>query len=245
MTDASTLKQWFAERGTTAGAADRDVEQAAVWNLSTVLAHELRNPLSSIKGAAQILLQEWGDQKPHSEFLAIILDEVEALTDLTTEFLEYARPFYPELTWAHWNDVVLAAVSSVQPAADSADITFVMEMASDLPGVLLDVYQMEHAIQNVLLNAVEASHRGGCVYVRTFEAEGSAIVSVTDEGSGVPLEHIPRLFVPFFTTKLTGTGLGLPMARKIACQHGGDVTVTPNDGPGITVMINVPASGES
>ncbi|HEX8990457.1 MAG TPA: ATP-binding protein [Anaerolineales bacterium] len=219
-------------------------ELAALGELSAVLAHELRNPLSSIKGAAQILLQEWGNQKPQSEFLTIILDEVDTLTALTTEFLDFARPLYPELAWATWNDTVVRSIESVQPLADAADIGIDFEAAPGLPTVLIDRFQMERAIRNLLLNALDATVRCGRVLVRTQRTADGVSVCVSDPGRGVPPEQMARIFVPFFTTKLTGTGLGLPVARKIAQNHGGDVQVERNDGPGMTFSIHLPASGE-
>jgi signal transduction histidine kinase len=224
--------------------AGRLYELAALGELSAVLAHELRNPLSSIKGAAQILLQEWGNQKPQSEFLAIILDEVDTLTALTTEFLDFARPLYPELAWASCNETVERAIESVQPLADAADIVIDLEAAPNLPTVLVDRFQVERAIRNLLLNAIEATLRYGRVVVRTRETPDGVAVDVTDFGRGVPPEQMARVFVPFFTTKLTGTGLGLPVARKIAQNHGGDVEATRNDGPGMTFSIHLPASGD-
>lgn len=224
--------------------ASRLNELAALGELSAVLAHELRNPLSSIKGAAQILMQEWGNQKPHSEFLAIILDEVDTLTALTTEFLDFSRPLYPELAWLSWNDTVERAIDSVQPLAEAADICIEFEAAPGLPVVLLDRFQLERAIRNLLLNAIEATLRCGRVEVRTDRTKDGVAVEVSDFGRGVPPEQMARVFVPFFTTKLTGTGLGLPVARKIAQNHGGDVAVRRNEGPGMTFAIHLPASGD-
>jgi signal transduction histidine kinase len=219
-------------------------ELAALGELSAVLAHELRNPLSSIKGAAQILLQEWGNQKPQSEFLGIILDEVETLTALTTEFLDFARPLYPELAWASWNETVERAISSVQPLAETADIDIDFVATPGLPTVLVDRFQVERAIRNLLLNAIDATLRYGRVSVHTDTTPNGVAVEVTDYGRGVPPEQLARIFVPFFTTKLTGTGLGLPVVRKIAQNHGGDVEVSRNDGPGMTFTIHLPASGD-
>lgn len=226
-------------------AADRLTELAALGELSAVLAHELRNPLSSIKGAAQILQHEWGGEQPQSEFLSIILDEVEALTALTTEFLEFARPAYPELGWCSWNEAVAAAVAAVQPQAAEADITIDCTPSAQLPSVLMDRVQIIRAIRNVLLNAVQASPHGGRIQVRTIRTPSGVAVEVTDHGVGVPVEQMARIFVPFFTTKVTGSGLGLPMARKIAQNHGGDVMALRNDGPGMTFVIHVPAPGDS
>lgn len=224
--------------------AGRLHELAALGELSAVLAHELRNPLSSIKGAAQILMQEWGDQVPHSEFLAIILDEVDTLTALTTEFLDFARPLYPELAWASWNETVDRAIESVQPLAQAADIDIDFKAMPGLPSVLVDRFQVERAIRNLLLNAVEATLRYGCILVRTDRTRSGVAVEVTDYGRGVPAEQMARVFVPFFTTKITGTGLGLPVARKIAQNHGGDIAFRRNEGPGMTFTIHLPASGD-
>ncbi len=245
MTDTTKLLARAPQLGMGRETAGRPVDQAAMGELSAVLAHELRNPLSSIKGAAQILMQEWGHQKPQGEFLSIILDEVDALTALTTEFLDFARPLYPELTWGSWNDIVGRAVESVRPLAEAASIAIELDIDDALPSVLLDHYQTERAVRNLLLNAVEASSHGDEVMVRTSCADGDLTVAVTDAGVGIPPDQMTRVFVPFFTTKLTGTGLGLPMARKIAQHHGGEVTVVRNDGPGMTFIIHLPAFGES
>lgn len=224
--------------------SDRLSELAALGELSAVLAHELRNPLSSIKGAAQILQQEWGEEKPQGEFLAIILDEVEALTALTTEFLDFARPLYPELAWSSINDVARAALQSLQALVRSADIELEYEPAENLPSVLLDRYQVQRAIRNLLLNAVQSMNRGGCLSVCTRRTPTGVAVEIRDTGCGVPPDDFARIFVPFYTTKVTGMGLGLPIARKIAQNHGGDVIVTRNDGPGMTFTLHLPASGE-
>ncbi|HEY3267665.1 MAG TPA: ATP-binding protein [Armatimonadota bacterium] len=224
--------------------AGRLVDLAALGELSAVLAHELRNPLSSIKGAAQILQQEWGAQKPQSEFLNIILDEVETLTALATEFMEFSRPLYPELAWCSWNDTVEAAVLSVQSIAQAADMHVELELAEDLPRALLDGFQISRALRNLLLNAMDASTRGATVVVRTQRTPEGVAAEIEDAGCGMPQEQMARIFVPFFTTKLAGTGLGLPVARKIAQNHGGDVFAVRNDGPGMTFVIHLPAPSD-
>lgn len=239
MTNLIPIPEWGPETS-----ASRCGDALTLGELSTVLAHEMRNPLSSIKGAAQILQQEYDGETPLCEFLTIILDEVDALTALTTEFLDFARPLYPELTWCSWNDTVAGAVCAVQPAAETADIEIEMDLAEDLPTVLMDAFQVGRAVRNLVNNAIEATARGGVVSVRTYHAPDGVGLSVTDTGSGVPAELMGRVFVPFFTTKVTGTGLGLPVARKIAQYHGGDVSVERNDGPGMTFHIHLPASGD-
>lgn len=220
-------------------------ELAALGELSAVLAHELRNPLSSIKGAAQILLQEWGGQKPQSEFLTIILDEVDTLTALTTEFLDFARPLYPELTWSCWNATVEQAVKSVTALAGTACVEIGFEAEDNLPAVLLDRYQAERAVRQLLRNAIDATERGGRVVVRTHRTDKGVAAEIVDAGCGVPLEQLSRIFVPFFTTKLTATGLGLPVARKIAQNHGGDVYAHPNEGRGMTFIIHFPTCDDA
>lgn len=239
MTNLIPIPEWGPETS-----APRGGDALTLGELSTVLAHEMRNPLSSIKGAAQILQQEYAGETPLTEFLTIILDEVEALTALTTEFLDFARPLYPELTWCSWNDSVAAAVCAVQPKAEAADIEVDMDLAGDLPAVLMDPYQVERAMRNLLDNAIEATPRGGATSVCTGRLPEGVGMSVTDRGAGVPAELMNRVFVPFFTTKVTGIGLGLPVARKIAQYHGGDVSVSRNDGPGMTFLIYLPAPGD-
>jgi signal transduction histidine kinase len=239
LTNLTQIPAWGPDTGT------RRVDDVlTLGDLSAVLAHEMRNPLSSIKGAAQILQEECGSQKPHTEFLAIILDEVETLTAMTTEFLDHARPHYPELACTRRNDSVGSAVRAVQIIAEDADIHMDVELDESLPDVLMDQYQMERAMRNILVNAVESTARGDVVLVRTFPVPDGVAMAVTDWGMGVPTELISRVFVPFFTTKVTGTGLGLPVARKIAQYHGGDVSAMRNDGPGMTFLIHLPVSGD-
>lgn len=239
VTNLTPIRQWGPETSTARGG-----DALTLGELSTVLAHEMRNPLSSIKGAAQILQQEYDGQTPLTEFLAIILDEVDALTALTTEFLDFARPLYPELAWCSWNESVMEAVCAVQSAADTADIEIEVDLAADLPVTLMDPYQVERAMRNLLINAIEATARGGLVSVYSYSLPEGVGMSVTDRGSGVPAELLSRVFIPFFTTKVTGIGLGLPVARKIAQYHGGEVSATRNDGPGMTFDLHLPAPGD-
>jgi signal transduction histidine kinase len=229
----------IAEQLTAAEAAMRRSERlAALGQLSAGLAHELRNPLGSIKGSADLLARSASHNDPMAKELAcIISDEVDRTNSLVTRFLDFARPLEPRRKSTDITNVIDRAVAR-------AKVDVVRDYSSSLPQLAIDPELMEQVFLNLVTNAAQASNPGDPVTVRTREVGQHAEVSVIDRGCGIPSEKIETIFNPFVTTKQNGVGLGLAIVAKIVDGHGGKMSVESEPGEGSTfrVLLPIPAN---
>lgn len=215
-------------------------ELAAIGQLAASIAHELRNPLSSIKGAAQFLHEQYSDHSTIEEFLTIIVEEVNGLNRLTTEFLEFARPIEIEPKPICLNEVVEKTLRLMAVHISESRVEVVDELDPDLPIIEADGEQIEQILKNVILNAVEAMPDGGTLRIRTRASAaygGCVELSVSDTGTGIAPDKLDRIFLPFVTTKTKGTGLGLSVVQKIVENHGGHIEVQSALGEGTTFRV--------
>lgn len=221
-------------------------ELAAVGQLAASIAHELRNPLSSIKGAAQFLQKECEGNASIVEFLEIIVEEVNGLNKLTTEFLDFARPMQVELKPLSVNAVVDRVLQLMSVHITDSNVVVREHLDRGVPEIQADEKQIEQVLKNIFINALQAMPDGGLLTVETSPTpSGGVCISVTDTGVGVPEEKMDRIFLPFFTTKTKGTGLGLSVVQKIVDNHGGRVQVSSEVGAGTTFRIVLPPTGLS
>lgn len=198
---------------------------AALGQLTAGLAHELRNPLSTIKSSSELLRQQVpAENDVARELTGFIATEVDRTNSLISRFLDFARPLQqrPEPTDVH--QVLDRAVANLarQPVRD---VSFVKNYGTSVPLLPLDSELMERVFFNLLLNAAQASPEGGVVTIKT-RADGDWVeVAVIDRGTGIAPEHRESIFNPFFTTKPEGVGLGLAIVSKIVDEHGGRILV--------------------
>lgn len=219
-------------------------ELAAIGQLAASIAHELRNPLSSIKGAAQYLSNEYANEEAIVEFLGIIVDEVNGLNKLTTEFLDYGRPMQLELKPVSLNAVVNKTLQLMNVHLKNNNVGVDAHLDESIPQIQADEGKLDQVLRNIIINSLQAMPEGGLLTVKTGRApEGGAYVSVADDGTGISADKLERIFVPFFTTKTKGTGLGLSVVHKIIDNHGGTVEVTSETDRGSTFTIVLPADG--
>ncbi|MEN6582972.1 MAG: GAF domain-containing protein [Armatimonadota bacterium] len=219
-------------------------ELAAVGQLAASIAHELRNPLSSIKGAAQFLQKEYENEAAIAEFLSIIIEEVNGLNRLTTEFLDFARPMQLELKPASVNSVVAKTLILMGVYITDNNVVVNQQLAESVPEIQADEKQLEQVLKNIIINSLQAMPSGGMITIETGATPaGGAYISVTDTGVGIPQEKLERIFQPFFTTKTKGTGLGLSVVHKIVENHGGKIEVTSEIDKGTTFRVVLPRSG--
>ncbi len=207
------------------------------------LAHEIRHPLASIRGALEIIESRSAPDSPETEFSRLAMSEVQRLDRLVWEFLRYARPHAPDLRPTSLHQVVERAVELLRVEGDRAGVSLRIDRAGDLPPVTLDVSQIEQVLLNVILNAIQAGPPGSAVSVRERSDGEEAIVEVADEGPGIPPDRIEHIFSPFFTTRDKGTGLGLPIAQRIVAAHHGAIDVESSVGHGTRVRIRLPVRG--
>jgi two-component system, NtrC family, sensor histidine kinase HydH len=212
---------------------------SAIGHLSAGLAHEVRNPLASIAGAASILRRNQTQEK-RARCLDIIESECRRLDKLLTTFLNFARPRSPNLQPVRIEGVLDDIVELARHAVGRKQINLTQSIPSALPMVQCDPEQLRQVLLNLLLNAIEASGDGASVNIVAESADVSLQIRVIDEGSGVAPEDFEKLFDPFFTTKNAGTGLGLPVAHQIVDQMGGQLSARRNADRGMTFFVSLP-----
>lgn len=215
---------------------------SALGEIAAGLAHEIRNPLASVKGALEIVGARVPPGSPEAEFAHIAGKELARLDGMVTEFLTYARPREPELRQAMLQEVIEHVVRLLGPEAERARVTVEIEQPGSVPSLPIDPEQMAQVIFNVVLNAIQASPAGARVRVRESVDGARGIVEVIDEGPGIAPEHAPRIFDPFFTTRDRGTGLGLAISHRVVTAHRGMIDALPASGRGTRVRIALPLS---
>ncbi|MBS1723194.1 MAG: GAF domain-containing protein [Armatimonadetes bacterium] len=198
---------------------------AEIGQMAAAIAHEIRNPLTGIRGAAQLIA---ADESFAGEYSKVIEDEAVKLEALCSDFLEISRPLRLELGSARLGDVVKRVCGLWRPEFEHANVCLTLESAADDPTMTIDVRRVEQVVHNLVKNALQACKPGGRVGVKV--AEGS--LSIQDDGVGMDEETQNRLFSPFFSTKPSGTGLGLCNIRRIVDAHGGGVDVWSEPGKG-------------
>jgi signal transduction histidine kinase len=215
---------------------------SALGEIAAGLAHELRNPLASVKGALEIVAARVPPGTPESEFSTVGQKELARLDFLLTEFLTYARPHAPELRKADLDDVMDHVAALLGPEAERAGVAIEIEREQAISEVLVDPEQIQQVFFNVMLNSIQATPPGARVRVRRHQTSDGIIVEVMDDGPGIPAGHLSRIFDPFFTTKEKGTGLGLAISARIVAAHGGDISAQRGPDRGTCVRITLPWS---
>ena len=213
---------------------------SALGELSAGVAHEIRNPLGSIRGAAEILKDDYHPDDPKFEFVQILLKETERLNRIVQEFLGFARPKPPELGEADINEVLGSVLTLTAQASRKAGVTVEKRLDSAIGTRRLDAGLLTQAFLNLVLNAVQAMPRGGTLGVSSALRGRSIEVRISDTGTGIAGEDRKRLFNPFFTTKQDGTGLGLAITARIIRNHGGEIDVASEVGKGTTFTVRIP-----
>ncbi len=237
---ARQVRQMYAELQENFERMKRTERLYALGQLSAGLAHEIRNPLASIEGAAAVLLREPPSEERRVEFLEIIQKESRRLNRLLSNFLDFARPRPPEFQLAKLAPVIDSVVALTEHSFRRAGITLRREISPDLPPFEYDPEQITQVLLNLIINAIQAMPNGGEILLSAFRLEGYAVIEVSDQGCGISEEDLERIYDPFFTTKESGTGLGLPVAHQIALNQGGVLAARRNPESGMTFSLRLP-----
>lgn len=200
---------------------------AAIGELAAGVAHEIRNPLSSIKGFARFLAHSLSDRAQEKEYAEIMVKEVDRINRVVNDLLTFARPLEPELTPTDVLELAEHTMRLVETDARSRDIKIRSEINSDLKRFLLDANQITQALLNLMLNALQEVNNGGSIDVGADVNEAGTRLNiwVEDNGPGIPQDKKKKIFDPFFTTREKGTGLGLAIVHKIVENHRGEIRV--------------------
>jgi two-component system, sporulation sensor kinase E len=213
--------------------------------LAAGVAHEIGNPLNSLHIHLQLMERQAhkldrAAREELQESIDIARSEVNRLDSIVTQFLRAIRPSKPELHPENVNAIVEETLRFFTPEIQDRDIAVEQELRSDLPLLQIDRDQMKQAFYNVIKNSLQAMKRRGTLRIHTDRDDTHVLISFIDTGSGMSAENLGRVFEPYFTTKPTGTGLGLLIVRRIVREHGGELSIESSEGKGLTLAIRLP-----
>jgi signal transduction histidine kinase len=228
---------------------DREVRQldrlAALGALTTEIAHEVRNPLVSMKTFLQLLPERWGDPEFSEKFLALVTEELRRMERLLDVIIEHARPTRAdaELQSASVASVLESTLALFHHRVDKREIRLESSIPGDLPNVALDGDGLRQVILNLLLNAIQATPSGGAVALQARAADGFVEVNVADEGPGLPPELHEAVFEPFYSTRSERAGgLGLAITRRIVLDAGGTIRALGRERGGAEFLVRLPTA---
>jgi two-component system, sporulation sensor kinase E len=213
--------------------------------LAAGVAHEIGNPLNSLNIHLQLIERaarkiNGAKRSELQESIEVARAEIDRLDSIISQFLRAIRPTHPQLRPESVNSMVEESVRFFAPEIKDRDIVVEQELRSDLPLLELDRNQMKQAFYNVIKNSFEAMKSRGILRIRTDLDESHVIVRFADTGGGISAENLSRAFEPYFTTKTSGTGLGLLIVRRIVREHGGELSIESSEGQGLTLTIRLP-----
>ncbi|MEW6144266.1 MAG: ATP-binding protein [Thermodesulfobacteriota bacterium] len=212
---------------------------AAIGELATGVAHEVRNPLSGI-GLALELMKDETENEEHKQTIRDILNEISRLERIVKGLFQLGHPKSIQLIECTPNDIVERALNLVSMKAREKGITIKKDLACRST-FYVDHEQIEQVVLNLLINGIEATGRSGEVLVETRSNNGSVEISVSDTGCGVPDDEMEKILQPFYSTKETGTGLGLAISSRIVEAHKGKLHISSRVGEGSTFVVEIPA----
>jgi len=223
----------------------RSERLAALGRLVAGMAHEIRNPLNSIRGFTQVLAGKFSPGTSEGRAVEIIIREVDRLNRVITDLLDFSRPKEARVSLLDLNEVVRGAASLVEQEAGGGGVKVVEDLEPGGVPLLGDPDSLKQLLLNLMLNALQAMPDGGVLSLSTRREEGGAVLAVADTGTGIPHGDEEHIFEPFFTTRRGGTGLGLAIVHRIVKDHGGDIRVrsAPGKGSVFTLRFPVPVAG--
>ncbi len=213
---------------------------SALGELSAGLAHEIKNPLASMKGSLDILNDDFPVGHEKREFLDIFQKELDRLNGVLNEFLQFARTPSPDRQPCSVEDVVSSIQSLCSQQASRAGVVIDVDAESGLPEILADAGQLQQAFLNIVLNGIQAMPDGGRLQIGVARQNSKLEIRVTDQGRGLRQDARSHVFDPFFTTKDGGTGLGLAIAHKLIQGHHGEIQIEDASPHGTTFVVSLP-----
>jgi len=213
---------------------------SAIGEVAASVAHEIRNPLTAIGGFARSVLDSLSADDRNRPRLQIVVDEVRRLEGILTEILQFTRPTMPRFEEVDLNGIILQTFSMMSEEIDPELIAVHKDLDPNLPPVWADPGQIRQVLLNVFRNAIHAMPEGGQLHVQTMTRDELVQVRIADTGVGIPKTNIEKLFNAFFTTKSTGSGLGLTVSLQIIRNHGGVISVDSEEGRGSIFTVTLP-----
>jgi len=239
---------------------EKAAKLASLGEVASGIAHEIKNPLTGISCAIQVLYSELSDDDIKKALITEVLNQIKRLDGTVKDLLVFAKPKPPYLVSSKIYDVVEKAMFLVNNEAKKQNITIETDINRDIPEIMMDPDQMQQVLLNLMINAVQAMPEGGKLSVSAsvkdykevrsgitaaLSADKAVEVKIQDSGEGISPEDMEHIFEPFFTKKSKGTGLGLSISRKIIRGHGGEIICESNKGKGTLFVIYLPIPFEN
>lgn len=227
-------------------------QMAGLGTMAAGFAHEIRNPLASIRGLMELIREDLAETDPKRKYADNIINEVDRVNNLVEEVLDFAQTESTAPEPMDVNDLLKQAINMSKYRVPEKKVAVLQDLAKDLPLILARPAKLTQAFENFLVNAIEATPEGGSVRVTSTLENGNQrpttdtmppkrlIIRFFNTGSFIPPEDIEKVFLPFFTTKSEGTGLGLPITHRIISSHGGKIRVESRKDTGTTFEIELP-----
>lgn len=213
---------------------------ATVGEMAAGITHEIRNPLTSIKGLLELKQM---DEDPSDKYTPIILDEVNRIDTIVNDLMMLGKPKSHSFSRENVPHILEYVVSLLKPLAVKNNIKLKTKIAEDLQPIYCDEIQIKQVFINLVKNAIESMENGGEITIAANLSNDNVVIEVIDQGVGIPQEKIPKMGEPFYTTKETGTGLGLMVSIKIIEEHQGDVLIDSEVDRGTSVTVILPING--
>jgi signal transduction histidine kinase len=209
--------------------------------LAAGLAHEIKNPLSSIKSSVEVIEGTVNKDSPVREFLGILSKETSRLNKVVTTFLSFAKPANPELLPCKIEEIIEPVMKLIGTELKKNNVSVTKEIEKNLPEICGDAQQLQQVFLNLSLNAIQSMPEGGKLSVKIKKIEKYIKIDFQDTGTGISKENMEKLFIPFFSTKKEGNGLGLAISYRIIENHRGEIAVESKLNNGSCFSIKLPA----
>ncbi|MCI0468674.1 MAG: ATP-binding protein, partial [Nitrospirae bacterium] len=213
---------------------------SALGEMSMTVAHEIKNPLNAIRGAASYLKDNFKGEVLR-EFLSIIEEETIRLNEIVTSFLKFSKPLPLHLEVSDMNKVIIETAELVRQEATENNVEVIMNLDERTPLFRFDAQQFKQALLNIIVNSLDATKAGDTIRIGTDVFDSRVRVKIKDTGAGISEETASEIFKPFFSTKTRGSGLGLACVERIVKDHKGDISVRSEIGKGTEFIITLPA----
>ncbi|MCG8688083.1 MAG: ATP-binding protein [Desulfobacterales bacterium] len=219
---------------------------SAIGEMTAGVSHEIRNPLGIIKSSAQLMRKKMARLDPSSNIPAIIVEESTRLDRIIKDFLDFAKPIVADLRPCAIEDIIEKNLIFLAPKAKEENVRIIKDFQNNLPEILADPAMLYQAILNIFLNAFQAmENEKGSITITTWYETGFVHISFTDTGHGIDEDDLKKIWTPFFTTKETGTGLGLGIIKNIIEAHQGSINISNTSSGGTTLEIALPSAKEA
>lgn len=217
---------------------------SAIGEVAANVAHEIRNPLTAVGGFARSIYASLPEGDVNRRKIEVILEETDRLEQMLSSLLEFTRPAVPRFNELDLNGFLMQTLHFMDAEIEANRVRVVFELDPDLPRVWADNQQMRQVVLNIVRNALQEMKQGGVLTIVTSARKEEVVLAIRDTGPGIPPESMDKIFEAFYTTKASGSGLGLPVCAQIVRNHNGRIEVSSRPGEGAQFTISLPAAGQ-